>query len=66
MCVKSFLLVTYVKDGVYIPPLDTRADQLNDRITTAINPGEHVILIPIYEEFSRLSNVTIAAGGGHI
>ena len=62
----DFFLWGFVKEAVYVPSLPTALDDLNNRMTAAVNSVTQDILLRVWNEFSYRLDVTRAAGRGHI
>ncbi|PSN54080.1 hypothetical protein C0J52_03070 [Blattella germanica] len=66
LTVCDFFLWGYVKDIVYRPPLPATLDDLQERITGAINSITVDILHRVWSELDYRIDVCRATGGAHI
>jgi hypothetical protein len=62
----DFFLWGYEKERVFVPPLPADLDELRNKITAAVNSVTEGTHRRIWNEFSYLVNVVLAAVGGHI
>ena len=56
----------YVKDRVYVPPLPATVDELQERITAAVNSVTLDMLQRVWSELHYCIDVCRVTGGGHI
>jgi len=59
-------LWAYVKDRVYVPPLPATMDELQERITAAVNLVTQDMLQRVWSELDYRINVCRVTRGGHI
>jgi len=62
----DFFLWGYVKDRVYVPPLPTTVDELQERITAAVKSVTPDMPQRVWSELDYLIHVCRVTRGGHI
>jgi len=66
LTVCDFFLWGYVKDRVYVPPLPATVDELQGRITAAVNSVTPDMLQRVWSELDYRIDVCRVTRGGHI
>jgi hypothetical protein len=66
LTVCDFFLWGYVKDRVYVPPLPTTVDELQECITAAVNFVTPDMLQRVWSELDYCISVCRVTIGGHI
>jgi len=62
----DFILWGYVKERVYVSSLPDDLEELTNRITAAVKSVTEDTLRRLWDEFSYLVDVVLAAGGGQL
>jgi len=66
LTVCDFFLWGYVKDRVYVPPLPATVDEMQERITAAVNSVMPCMLQRVWSELDYCIDVYRVTRGGHI